>query len=202
MTDALIGPNAIIQVVEAIRRELGPERLQEIMHKARLAHYLADAPQCMVSELDVARLHRAVAAGIPVREGCAIMAQAGHHTALYLLAHRIPRMAQMVLRALPAAIAARLLLKAIARHAWTFAGSSRFEHGSRHPVRISLTGSPLFATAASRTLAAAYFEAAFETLFRQLVSSRTIATAPSQPARQIDAGGKIPACVFDLCWTG
>ena len=42
MTDeALIGPNAIIQVADAIRREFGLDRLVQIMHAARLAQ-LAD----------------------------------------------------------------------------------------------------------------------------------------------------------------
>jgi bacteriochlorophyll 4-vinyl reductase len=45
----------------------------------------------MVSEGDVVRLHRAVAASLPVEAGRALMWQAGENTAQYLLANRIPR---------------------------------------------------------------------------------------------------------------
>ncbi|MCU0802464.1 MAG: hypothetical protein MUD11_11940 [Rhodobacteraceae bacterium] len=53
----------------------------------------------------------------------ALLAAAGLAVGDYILAHRIPPLAQRVLRLLPAALSARLLARAIARHAWTFAGS-------------------------------------------------------------------------------
>jgi divinyl protochlorophyllide a 8-vinyl-reductase len=205
MTDeALIGPNAIIQVADAIRREFGLDRLVQIMHAARLAHFVATPPAQMVNEVDVVRLHQAVASSLPEEAGRAVMWQAGENTAAYLLANRIPALAQTLLRLLPASVSARLLLRAIGRHAWTFAGSSTFGY-STHPatVQISLAGSPLFATPACRVLAEAYFMATFETLLRELVSSRTRA-APANlqtaDAKAQDASGTQAACAFELDW--
>ena len=200
MPDALIGPNAIIHVAEAIRREFGPDQLMRVMRAARLGHLVNPPPAHMVSELDVASLHRAVAANVEPSQGVEIMAEAGHRTARYLLANRIPAPARLVLKALPAPLAARLLLKAIDKHAWTFAGSSTFRFDARHPVRISLAGSPMFATPQPRRLAASYFEATFETLFRELVSKRARAATSSPTANAEGADGNAAVCAFDLIW--
>ena len=200
MPDALIGPNAIIQVAESIRSRLGPDKLGRVMHAAGLDRFINSPPAHMVSELDVASLHRAVAANVEPSLGVTIMAEAGHRTACYLLANRIPAPARLVLKALPAPLASRLLLKAIEKHAWTFAGSSTFRFDARHPVRISLAGSPMFATPQSRRLAASYFEATFETLFRELVSKRARAATSSPPANAEGADGNAAACAFDLIW--
>ncbi|MEE4236384.1 MAG: bacteriochlorophyll 4-vinyl reductase [Anderseniella sp.] len=200
MSEALIGPNAIIQVAGAIRSQHDAARLDEVMQQAGLAHYVAKPPSSMVPETEVATLHRAVAGLIPAPQGEAIMREAGRNTALYLLANRIPALAQAVLKLLPAPLAARALLAAITRHAWTFAGSSRFSHDARHPVHISLEGSPLFATPECRSLAAAYFEATFETLFQTLVSRRTRAVSRPEAADENGAGRHHAACAFDLVW--
>lgn len=200
MSDALIGPNAIIQVVEAIRPKPGIARLEDVMQRAGLAHYIASPPSSMVPEDEVARLQRAVASLIPRPHGEALMREAGHKTALYLLANRIPAPAQSILKLLPAPLAARALLMAIARHAWTFAGSSRFSYAAGHPVRIRLEGSPLFATPECHSLAAAYFEATFETLFRTLVSPRTRVVSRPRGTDDKGAGRHDAACAFDLVW--
>ena len=200
MTEARIGPNAIIQVAEAIRPRPGIARLEEVMHKAGLAHYIAAPPCSMVPEDEVARLHRAVASLIPAHEGEALMREAGHNTARYLLANRIPAPAKAILKLLPAPLAARALLMAITRHAWTFAGSSRFSHSARHPVHIRLEGSPLFATPECRNLAAAYFEATFQTLFLELVSKRTRVASIHAAGNAKGADSTEAACAFDLAW--
>ncbi len=200
MSDALIGPNAIIQVAGAIRNRYDAARLEQVMQRAGLAHYIAAPPSAMVPEDEVARLHQAVAGLLPAPQGEVIMREAGHNTALYLLANRIPAPAQAALRLLPAPLAARALLKAIARHAWTFAGSSRFTLDARHPVHIALDGSPLFATPACRNLAASYFEATFETLFQTLVSRRTRVVPHTVAADENGAGRPEAACAFDLVW--
>lgn len=201
MTEALIGPNAIIQVAGAIQREFGPDRLGRVMRLAQLEHYISNPPEHMVSESEVTRLHQAVVNALSAGNGCEVMWHAGQNTARYLLANRIPRSAQVILKVLPAPLAARLLLKAIERHAWTFAGSSQFRYCARHPVRISLTGSPMFASPASRQLAARYFEATFVTLFCELVSARTSVVTSSSHASAQGTDGNAAACAFELDWT-
>lgn len=205
MTEALIGPNAIIQVADTIRREFGADQLLRIMNAARLGHFMTEPPQHMVSELDVVQLHRAVAESLPVEDGRMVMWQAGENTATYLLANRIPRLAQILLKVLPAGLSARLLLVAIIKHAWTFAGSSRFSCHAAVPVRISLEGSPLFVAPACRSLAEAYFEATFETLFRRLVSPRAQVISSGQdspPVSRKGAHGSEAVCAFELDWRG
>lgn len=202
MTEALIGPNAIIQVADAIVREFGRDHLSQIMHTAGIGHFMTDPPRHMVNELDVVRLHRAVASRLSLEEARLVMWQAGENTARYLLANRIPRLAQIMLKSLPAGLAARLLLVAISKHAWTFAGSSTFSYTLPAPVRISLEGSPLFAAPASQSLAEAYFEATFQTLFRALVSPRTriITSGRASSATRQDAHSADAVCAFDLDW--
>ena len=104
------------------------------------------------------------------------------------------------MKALPPSLSARVLLKAIARHAWTFAGSSTLQHDARHPVRISLSGSPMFATPTCQILAARYYEAAFETLFRQLVSAGTRAVSLDHYPNEKGAASNTAACTFALTW--
>jgi divinyl protochlorophyllide a 8-vinyl-reductase len=59
---------------------------------------------------------------------------AGLRTADYLLANRIPKPVQVLLKHLPAPLAARVLLSAIRRHAWTFRRQRQL-HARGRPAR-------------------------------------------------------------------
>lgn len=122
-TSHLIGPNAILQLVPLLERLGGPERVQEMMASAGLFE-LPDGTG-MIPQEDAARLHRQLRREEPDLAP-AISAEAGRRTADYILAHRIPPLAQAVLKILPPRLAAQALSGAIRRHAWTFAGSGRF----------------------------------------------------------------------------
>jgi divinyl protochlorophyllide a 8-vinyl-reductase len=173
MTEALIGPNAIIQVADAIRREFGPDQLLRIMHAARLGHFVAEPPQHMVSEGDVVRLHRAVAASLPVEAGRALMWQAGENTARYLLANRIPRLAQTVLQVL----AGRSCSPAADEcHQQARLDLRRQQHVQLQHGRTGADLARWFAAVCSSSVpdsGRGLFQATFETLFRELVSPRT-----------------------------
>ncbi|KPF66649.1 hypothetical protein IP84_15535 [beta proteobacterium AAP99] len=125
---AHIGPNAITRVAEALDALSTGEIKVRLFEAAGLTRYLEKAPQAPVPETEVAALHSSLFDQLPEREARQIAQRAGELTADYLLAHRIPRPLQALLRVLPAALRARLLLSAIARHAWTFAGSSAFSY--------------------------------------------------------------------------
>ena len=112
----------------------------------------------MVDEVPVARLHQALRRRWP-GEAADIAARAGRGTGDYILANRIPGAAKRILKVLPAGLRARVLAKAIAKHAWTFAGSGRFRVVSADPPedvaahRRSFTGQylkPLVASKANR----------------------------------------------------
>ena len=120
---AEIGPNAILQLLPLIERDCGRAGAAAIRRRAGLRQ-VPDG-HSMIAEEDAVGLHRALRREAPSM-AARLAAEAGTRTADYLLANRIPRPVQVVLRALPAGLAARLLSRAIARNAWTFAGSGRF----------------------------------------------------------------------------
>ncbi|MEO1161041.1 MAG: bacteriochlorophyll 4-vinyl reductase, partial [Pseudomonadota bacterium] len=172
MPDAVIGPNAIIQIVAAARDQLSNAQANMLLREAGLDHYIAGLPSQMVPELEVAALHSALYRTNVGDVALRIATDAGVRTADYLLVNRIPAAAGLVLRYLPGALSARFLLAAISRHAWTFAGSGAFQFSGHGPVSISLSGSPLFADGRAAPLADAYFRATFQRLFQVLVHSR------------------------------
>ena len=99
--------------------------------------------------------------------------EAGTRTAAYVLANRIPKAAQALLKSLPAPLAGPLLLKAIARNAWTFAGSGR--------VRTAARGRRFVVEIAANPLAmpgCVWHLAVFEGLFSALVAPRVSVSHP------------------------
>ena len=143
-TDAFrVGPNAALQLIEALRAEGGEPLARQVFEAAGRRAWIDAPPQEMIPQQAAAALFQAVRRVIPSRADL-ILEDAGRRTADYLLAHRIPRPAQRALRLLPPRLAIRLLLAALARHAWTFAGSARFiatpERGS---LGVTLEGNPL-----------------------------------------------------------
>ena len=121
-------------------------------------------------------------------------AEAGRRTADYLLAHRIPRWAQAALRHLPAAMASRVLLAAISRHAWTFVGSGHLVVRNGRPLRIDVVGGPVATAGPASATLGRYYAATFERLYRTLVSPR------ARAADAIASVDGIAACRLRLEW--
>jgi divinyl protochlorophyllide a 8-vinyl-reductase len=188
-----IGPNAITRVAEALPAYIGTRATQQLFERAGLATYLRQPPQQMVDEAEVTRLHRELRASLGAT-AAAVARNAGERTADYLLAHRIPKPAQALLKVLPAPLAARVLLSAITRHAWTFAGSGRFEARAGRPVVLTLRDNPLCRGVTSDVPVCDFYAATFERLFRVLVHRETQVFEVACEARG-DA-----ACVFELRW--
>ncbi len=189
-----VGPNAIIRVAEALAEEHGEAVARAVFATAGLSGWLDHPPGAMVPEADVAALHRALIVHLSEPEARGIAASAGRRTADYLLANRIPGLVQMILVLLPGAIAARLLLRAIGRHAWTFVGSGSFAVAPGRPVIVTITGGPLRLAGPAAGGVAAYYAATFEALFRSLVHPRT-SVAALRRATEATA-----ACAFSLSW--
>lgn len=137
---ARIGPNAILQHLPVLDAAIGERLRSALLYRAGVAEPPADAG--MLPEDDVARLHHAVRLFLPDRAQ-AIQAQAGRATGDYILAHRIPALAQRLIRSLPAWAGAWLLSKAITKHAWTFAGSGAFRVISHRPLLFEIVANPL-----------------------------------------------------------
>ena len=172
-----IGPNAITRVAEVLPVRVGRTTTAQVFEAAGLAHYLHEPPQAMVDETEVRRLHGVLRATLGDAEARAVARAAGTRTADYLLAHRIPRPVQRLLKLLPAPLAARVLLAAITRHAWTFAGSGQFSARCAWrqgpPVVLTIRGNPLCKGLATAAPACDYYAATFERLFRVLVQAHS-----------------------------
>jgi divinyl protochlorophyllide a 8-vinyl-reductase len=191
---ARIGPNAVTRVAEALVAVRGAGAARPIFERAGLAHRLGTPPERMVDEAEVIALHAALRESLPPGEAAAIAWEAGRRTADYLLAHRIPKPMRAVLPRLPARLAAWILLSAIGRHAWTFAGSGHFAVLPGGPVRFSIAGGPLARGVRAAVPACGYYAATFEGLFRALVHPATRVVETDCEA----CGG--PACVFEARW--
>jgi divinyl protochlorophyllide a 8-vinyl-reductase len=172
-----IGPNAITRVAEVLPVRVGRTVTAQVFERAGLARYLHEPPQAMVDETEVRRLHGVLREALGDAEARAVARAAGTRTADYLLAHRIPRPVQHLLKALPAPLAARVLLAAIGRHAWTFAGSGHYSARCAWrrgpPVVLTIRGNPLCKGLATTTPACDYYAATFERLFHVLVQARS-----------------------------
>jgi divinyl protochlorophyllide a 8-vinyl-reductase len=189
-----IGPNAITRVAQVLERRFGRATAAELFTLAGLSTYLQAPPQQMVDEDEARRLHVLLRSRLGARDAAEVSREAGVATAEYLLAHRIPKPVQRLLRALPAALACRVLLVAIRRHAWTFAGSGHFEAEAGSPALLTIRDNPLCRGQVSDVPVCDYYAATFEHLFRRLVHRDTRVTELSCEARGDDA------CRFELRW--
>lgn len=184
-----IGPNAVLQLVPVLDRAAGRDLRIRLMREAGLGD-LPDGSE-MLDEVAVARLHQAMRTDLPaIAPGLARVA--GRRTGDYILVHRIPRGARTLLRLLPARLAAPLLSRAIAAHAWTFAGSGRFRVAASHPLAFEIADNPLVRGERSDHPVCDWHAAVFERLFTRLVD-------PGLRCREIACcAAGAPACRFEL----
>lgn len=192
---ARIGPNAILQTLAALRDRVGESEARRLFEACGLGHHAEHPPAQMVPEDDVRRLFAGLDARLGATAADAIQRDAGLRTARYLLAHRIPGPAAAILRWLPAPVAARLLFRAIARHAWTFAGSGRFDwRPVPGGVHIRIGACPLCRGTVAAGPWCAFYAGTFEGLGRALL-------APAATAREVRCLARgDAACEFALAW--
>lgn len=191
---ARIGPNAVIRTVEVLQEQVGEIETERLLAAAGLERYIGHLPEEMVAEDEVTALFAAVRHGLGGEHARRITRAAGHRTGEYLLANRIPAGVQAVLRVLPAAVASRILLNAIGRHAWTFVGSGVLSVVPGRPVRFSVQGCPICRGATGAAPLCDFYGATFERLFRQLVAR----DASVEETACAAAGA--PACAFEIRW--
>lgn len=184
---ARIGPNAILQHLPVLEAAIGGPFRDALLARAGVEAPPPDAG--MLPEAQVVRLHRAVWEALPALAP-AIQAAAGRGTGAYILARRIPPPARRLIRALPAPLGARLLAAAIARHAWTFAGSGRFRILSHRPLTVEIAANPL-AVGPGRP-SCHWHAAVFEALFGALV------WPDARAAETACCAAGAPACRFEI----
>ncbi len=188
----LIGPNAVLQLIPALRDSgIDPAT---VFAAAGAAAWLVQPPSAMVNENGVARLHQAVRRVVPPALAQAVLADAGRRTGDYILANRIPAPVRRMLQRLPSWLAALLLTRAIEAHAWTFAGSAVFAVAGRSPLTFTLTGNPIRADSQADAPVCVWHAAVFERLFQALVNLGAHAEETDCEA----AGGA--CCCFRVRW--
>lgn len=166
-TTARIGPNAVHQLLAVLEEEGGPKLAAHVLAMAGLFDLPPDTG--MIDERPVARLHQALRRDRPA-DAPRLAWAAGEATANYIIARRIPKPVVWLLKLLPARPAAYLLLRSIARHAWTFAGSGRFRVVSTRPIMVEIADNPMVRGEQARHPICFWHVAVFETLFRRLVA--------------------------------
>ena len=189
-----IGPNAITRLAEVLPAFVGSRATWQLFDSAGLADYLQSPPQQMVDETEVTRLHRAMHDTLGSDVARRASRSAGLRTGDYLLAHRIPKPVQSLLKLLPAPLAARVLLSAIRKHAWTFSGSGVFSARAGRPVQLAIRGNPLCKGVSADTPACDFYAATFERLFRVLVHRDATVVEVACEACGADA------CRFEVRW--
>lgn len=182
-----VGPNAVIQLAHALNDCCGPSTTRQVFERAGFLFLLDTLPAEMIDERIASLLFEALWEVLPSEDAACVARDAGRRTAEYILANRIPSIAKIVLRGLPARLAAPLLLRAIEKNAWTFAGSGICTTATGPPAAITIVNNPL----AMPTCA--WHRGVFECLFGSLVSPRTRVTHP-----ECCAAGQ-SQCRFELC---
>lgn len=185
--DAFIGPNAILQMLPVLDDVLGSAGRERLLARAGLFN-LPDG-SCMIPEGDAALLHQQLRRDAP-DVAPRIATVAGLKTADYIMAHRIPQPAQAVLRLLPAPLAAKMLSRAIAKHAWTFAGSGVFSVVD--PWRFEITANPIVRGERGSNCLCHWHAAVFTRLYRRLVARNAFCIETACCAQGA------PACRFDF----
>ncbi len=188
-----IGPNAVIQLLAALNAAGQAPLATALFTAVGAGAWLTDRPTEMVDERKVARLHQAMRRAAPNAE--AILREAGRRTADYLLANRIPRLVQLVLKLLPPRLAATILVSAIRRNAWTFVGSATFAAHAGSPTIFEITHNPICAGETASSPVCAWHAAVFERLFQALVSQRSRVVETACEATGADT------CRFEVSWT-
>ena len=189
-----IGPNAVIRLAEAVDALESRAVTKRLFIAADLEAYVHALPETMVPEDEVTVLHRHLRSDLGAGRAATVSWIAGLRTADYLLAHRIPKPVQRLLKALPRRLAAFILLKAIGAHAWTFAGTSRFSWKMGRPITLRFEDCPLCRGDHSATPCCSYYSATFERLFRKLINPDTAVTEVECSA----TGGSV--CLFEIAF--
>jgi divinyl protochlorophyllide a 8-vinyl-reductase len=164
-----IGPNAILQLVKRVREKFGDGEAAGLLTETQWR--LDRLPEDMVPEDHVRLVVHATYAHLGGAEARQMLDDAGVGTARYLLANRIPKAAQWVIRHLPKALGLRVLLTAIGRNSWTFAGSARFEiHHAHRPTMVEFHDCAMCRGMHEAQTGCAFYQATFRELLRRLVS--------------------------------
>ena len=191
---AWVAGSSIAGVAEVLPMRVGSRAAQALFEAAGLIDAWRRPPQDRVADDELRRLHRALrdTLGLPV--ALAVARDAGTRAADHLLAHHLPRARQLLLRRLPAALAARLLRADLLRLAWTFAGDGSVCVLPGTPPVVTIRGNPLCKDVHAPEPGCDFVCALLERLFAVLVhpAARVVEVA-------CESCGA-PECRFEVRW--
>lgn len=185
---AEIGPNSVLQTLEALREYAGDAGPALLAARTGLP---GSWPDGMIPELWFVRVVHELRAMLDVSDAETVLRRSGTRTGEYVTRNRIPGSIRSTLRILPPRWAVPLLLWAFRRHAWTFAGSGDFRIEGSYPGTLVLERPPTCREAGGPERSCGYYEAAFEALLQL--------AAPGVRVTETECcAGGYPACRFRI----
>ena len=167
-TPSKIGPNSIIQTVAALEAAYGKNKAETMLSKIGQGYLVGNLPKEMVEEAKFHTLVGALQKEIGETATSRILQESGERTARYLLKVRIPGIFQKFVKLLPPRPAFKLLLFAISKNAWTFAGSGEFAYNMTRPPEISVK-----VTFPTQPVVGNFYLGTFTALLQELVNPTT-----------------------------
>lgn len=164
-----VGPHMVTCLDGVLRSRASERTAQEILSEARLPHSPADAVP--VREGSAALYHRITRDRFGA-EADVIFDIAGRHAGEVMLAKQLPARAKTLLKSAPWTISAWMLTRAMAQHAWLFAGSGAFEITDE--MRFLIVSNPFARGFTSDQPACRFHASMFETIYSALVDPRLV----------------------------
>lgn len=163
-----IGPNSIIQTINALESAYGKPETDKLLKKTGQGYLIGNMPTEMVEESKFHSLVKALQKEIGDKSTAGILRDSGDRTAKYLLKVRIPGIFQSIVKRLPTPLAFKLFLFAISKNAWTFAGSGEFSYSSKPSPSIRVK-----VTFPSHPVVGNFYYGTFNALLRELINPKT-----------------------------
>ncbi len=169
---ARIGPNSIIQTVAALREQYDSAMVDAWLRQTGRADLLAAMPGHMLPESEFGAMMADLRDWLGMAAAKRVLERSGDLTAEYVATNRVPAPIRRILPLLPPGLGLRIFLPAIARHAWTFAGSGRFGYTFHPACQLTLADSVEARGVHADEPVCSYYQAAFQGLLQRVVSRR------------------------------
>ncbi len=169
LSQSKIGPNSIIQTAQSLIDHCGIEVKNKLLDQAGLSKYISELPSEMVSETEFHAFVQVLLEDQGKLMTAEILQDSGERTAVYLLKNRIPGFFQTIVKPLPNKLGLKMLLFAISKNAWTFAGSGQFSYHISNESYIKVV-----VTHSSNAAVANFYFGTFKRLLGELIDSRIV----------------------------
>lgn len=178
----MMGSQTVLPLIAAIERSLGHAASARLMDEARFT-YLPE-PGETVRERQVAVLHQSLRREFPEMAE-AIQREAARDAVEWLMLHRIPARARLLLSGMPWGMAVWMLGRNAMQNAWTFGGSGKFTVLGTN--EFQLVDNPMIRGETSDLPICVWHEELFQHTFRRMAHNRLRCVETSCMATGADA---------------